>query len=54
LTQLSNKAITVFVGNISASVPDAVLREILQKCGRIVSWKRMTGASMDMARQALG
>ncbi|XP_014772566.1 RNA-binding protein 25 [Octopus bimaculoides] len=36
---------TVFVGNISGRSPDTMIREMLQRCGNILSWKRVQGAS---------
>lgn len=45
---LANKSITVFVGNISTAVPDAVLREMLNKCGTVLHWKRVKGATGEL------
>lgn len=36
---------TVFVGNISDRAPDQMLRNMLQRCGTVLSWKRVQGAS---------
>jgi hypothetical protein len=36
---------TVFVGNISERAPDAMVRTMLQRCGNVLSWKRIQGAS---------
>jgi len=36
---------TVFVGNITDKASDTLIRQILMKCGFIVSWKRVQGAS---------
>lgn len=38
------QATTVFVGNISERAPDAMMRQMLQKCGNVLNWKRATGA----------
>lgn len=41
-------ASTVYVGKIAASVPDGVIRELLEACGTIKSWtpvKEPSGAS---------
>ncbi|XP_014783634.1 RNA-binding protein 25 [Octopus bimaculoides] len=43
---------TVFVGNISDRAPDAMVGLMLQKCGDVLSWKRVQGASGKM--QAFG
>lgn len=34
--------ITVFVGNISERAPDAMVKRILQTCGSVVTWKRVS------------
>lgn len=36
---------TVFVGNISDRAPDTMVRQMLQRCGNVLSWKRVQGAS---------
>jgi len=36
---------TIFVGNITDKASDTLIRQILMKCGYIVSWKRVQGAS---------
>ncbi|XP_065660658.1 RNA-binding protein 25 isoform X2 [Hydra vulgaris] len=36
---------TVFVGNITDKASDTLIRQILMKCGYIVSWKRVQGAA---------
>merc|ERR1712183_317375 len=36
---------TVFVGNITDKASDTLIRQILLKCGFVVSWKRVQGAS---------
>lgn len=36
---------TVFVGNISDRAPDMMVRQMLQRCGHVVSWKRVQGVS---------
>ena len=43
---------TVFVGNISDRAPDAMVRQMLQRCGNVLSWKRVQGASGKL--QAFG
>lgn len=43
---------TVFVGNISDKAPDSMIRQMLQKCGTVLSWKRVQGASGKL--QAFG
>lgn len=43
---------TVFVGNISDRAPDAMIRQMLQRCGNVLSWKRVQGASGKL--QAFG
>lgn len=34
--------ITVFVGNISEKVPDTMIKRILDTCGNVVNWKRVS------------
>jgi len=34
--------ITVFVGNISERVPEAMIKKILATCGPVVNWKRVS------------
>uniref|UniRef100_A0A3B3ILZ6 RRM domain-containing protein n=1 Tax=Oryzias latipes TaxID=8090 RepID=A0A3B3ILZ6_ORYLA len=36
---------TVFVGNISEKASDMLVRQLLAKCGIVLSWKRVQGAS---------
>ena len=36
---------TVFVGNICDRAPDAMIKQMLQRCGNVLSWKRVQGAS---------
>lgn len=43
---------TVFVGNISERAPDSMIRTMLQRCGNVLSWKRVQGASGKL--QAFG
>ncbi|XP_052767394.1 RNA-binding protein 25-like [Mya arenaria] len=43
---------TVFVGNISDRAPDSMVRTMLQRCGNVLSWKRVQGASGKL--QAFG
>jgi len=43
---------TVFIGNISERVPDNLIKQVLIKCGPIISWKRVQDASGKM--QAFG
>lgn len=35
-------AVTVFIGNISARAPDAMVRALLAACGAVLSWKRVS------------
>ncbi|GIL52376.1 hypothetical protein Vafri_8264 [Volvox africanus] len=37
---IAEKSTTVYVGKIASSVPDAVVRTLLDACGRVKSWKR--------------
>lgn len=37
--------VTVFVGNITERASDNLIRLILQRCGTVVSWKRVQGAN---------
>uniref|UniRef100_H2ZHU4 RRM domain-containing protein n=1 Tax=Ciona savignyi TaxID=51511 RepID=H2ZHU4_CIOSA len=48
----SDPSITVFVGNISDRASDALIRQILMKCGSVFTWKRVQGASGKL--QAFG
>lgn len=34
--------ITVFVGNISEKVPDTMIKRVLDTCGTVVNWKRVS------------
>lgn len=34
--------ITVFVGNISERAPDPMVKKILQTCGTVITWKRVS------------
>ncbi|KAM6912861.1 RNA-binding protein 25 [Xenentodon cancila] len=43
---------TVFVGNISEKASDMLVRQLLAKCGIVLSWKRVQGASGKL--QAFG
>ncbi|KAL0969459.1 hypothetical protein UPYG_G00227630 [Umbra pygmaea] len=43
---------TVFVGNISERASDMLVRQLLAKCGLVLSWKRVQGASGKL--QAFG
>ncbi|XP_038823114.1 RNA-binding protein 25-like isoform X2 [Salvelinus namaycush] len=43
---------TVFVGNISEKASDMLVRQLLAKCGLVLSWKRVQGASGKL--QAFG
>lgn len=51
-TQDSGPTTTVFVGNISDKVSDLLVRQLLAKCGVVLSWKRVQGASGKL--QAFG
>ncbi|PNW80034.1 hypothetical protein CHLRE_08g375084v5 [Chlamydomonas reinhardtii] len=37
---IAEKSTTVYVGKIAGSVPDEVVRDLLDACGRVKSWKR--------------
>lgn len=41
----SGPTTTVFVGNISEKASDMLIRQLLAKCGLVLSWKRVQGAS---------
>ncbi|XP_067682430.1 RNA-binding protein 25-like [Haliotis asinina] len=43
---------TVFIGNISDRAPDMMIKQMLQRCGNVLSWKRVQGASGKL--QAFG
>ncbi|XP_074646948.1 RNA-binding protein 25-like isoform X2 [Tubulanus polymorphus] len=48
-----NKPVTtVFVGNIADRAPDPMVKQMLQRCGNVLSWKRVQGASGKL--QAFG
>jgi RNA recognition motif-containing protein len=42
----------VFVGNISERAPDPMMRQMLQRCGNVINWKRVEGANGKL--QAFG
>lgn len=42
----------VFVGNISERAPDSMIRQMLQRCGSIINWKRVEGTNGKL--QAFG
>ncbi|XP_035228240.1 RNA-binding protein 25-like isoform X2 [Stegodyphus dumicola] len=44
--------VTVFVGNITDRAPDTLVRQILQRCGIVLNWKRVQGANGKL--QAFG
>ncbi|XP_067119805.1 RNA-binding protein 25 isoform X2 [Centruroides vittatus] len=44
--------VTVFVGNITERASDSLIRQLLQKCGSVVNWKRVQGANGKL--QAFG
>lgn len=48
----SGPTTTVFVGNISEKASDVLIRQLLAKCGIVLSWKRVQGASGKL--QAFG
>uniref|UniRef100_A0AAZ3QJP4 RNA binding motif protein 25b n=1 Tax=Oncorhynchus tshawytscha TaxID=74940 RepID=A0AAZ3QJP4_ONCTS len=48
----SGPTTTVFVGNISEKASDMLVRQLLAKCGLVLSWKRVQGASGKL--QAFG
>ncbi|XP_056401739.1 RNA-binding protein 25 isoform X2 [Hyla sarda] len=48
----SGPTTTVFVGNISDKASDMLIRQLLAKCGLVLSWKRVQGASGKL--QAFG
>lgn len=37
---IAEKSTTVYVGKIAPSVPDSVIRTLLEACGAVRSWKR--------------
>lgn len=41
----SGPAVTVFVGNITERAPEVMIKQILNTCGPVLSWKRVQGAS---------
>ncbi|KAL7675996.1 hypothetical protein ACOME3_002255 [Neoechinorhynchus agilis] len=45
-------ATTVFIGNIYERASDLMIKTMLQKCGRVINWKRVQGASGKL--QAFG
>ncbi|KAM7539530.1 hypothetical protein Aperf_G00000045118 [Anoplocephala perfoliata] len=45
VTQDKTPVTTVFVGNIPERAPDSVIKSMLIRCGNILSWKRVQGAS---------
>lgn len=50
---ISNSPITkVFVGNISERAPDSMIRQMLQRCGNVLNWKRVEGTNGKL--QAFG
>lgn len=51
-TEDSGPTTTVFVGNISEKASDMLVRQLLAKCGIVLSWKRVQGASGKL--QAFG
>lgn len=42
----------VFVGNISERAPDSMIRQMLQRCGNVLNWKRVEGTNGKL--QAFG
>ncbi|KAM4690981.1 RNA-binding protein 25 isoform 1-T2 [Rhinophrynus dorsalis] len=52
LDDSSGPTTTVFVGNISDKASDMLIRQLLAKCGLVLSWKRVQGASGKL--QAFG
>ncbi|TWW68785.1 RNA-binding protein 25b [Takifugu flavidus] len=51
-SESSGPTTTVFVGNISEKASDMLIRQLLAKCGIVLSWKRVQGASGKL--QAFG
>jgi RNA recognition motif-containing protein len=43
---------TVFIGNISERAPDGLIKQMLQRCGSVLSWKRAIGTNHKL--QAFG
>lgn len=37
---IAEKSTTVYVGKIAASLPDSIVKELLDACGKVKSWKR--------------
>ncbi|XP_012679210.1 RNA-binding protein 25 isoform X2 [Clupea harengus] len=52
ITTTGGPTTTVFVGNISEKASDMLVRQLLSKCGLVLSWKRVQGASGKL--QAFG
>ncbi|KAL5969154.1 RNA-binding protein 25 [Taenia solium] len=52
VTQEKTPVTTVFVGNIPERAPDSLVKSLLMRCGNILSWKRVQGASGKL--QAFG
>ncbi|KAG5276875.1 hypothetical protein AALO_G00110770 [Alosa alosa] len=50
--EMGGPTTTVFVGNISERASDMLIRQLLSKCGLVLSWKRVQGASGKL--QAFG
>ena len=51
--QIEQKPVTtVFVGNICERAPDQMIRQMLQRCGSVLNWKRAQGANNKL--QAFG
>lgn len=42
LNEPEGPLITVFVGNISEKVPDTMIKRVLDTCGTVVNWKRVS------------
>ncbi|KNC81223.1 hypothetical protein, variant [Sphaeroforma arctica JP610] len=45
---VGEKGVTVFVGNISANIPDKSLESILRSCSTVTKWKRVKGAAGNL------
>lgn len=43
------KSTTVYVGKIAPTLEDAVVKQLLEACGPVKSWKRMTVGTRSFA-----
>lgn len=52
LANINAPVTKVFVGNISERAPDSMIRQMLQRCGSVIHWKRVEGTNGKL--QAFG